>query len=59
MVVATTSKGKEIQVKPGESGSLLEISFTSGGKIPKALTGKFTSHSEAQDAINQYLASGK
>ena len=57
--IAKTENGKEIQIKPEGYGSLLKISFKSGGKLPSELRGEFTSYREAETAVAGYLANKK
>ena len=54
-----TANGKELQIKPDGYGSLLKISFKSGGQLPAELTGEFTSYREAETAVDGYLANKK
>lgn len=51
-----TPNGKELQIKPAEGyGSMLSISFTSGGELPRELAGLFTSYRDANEAVANYL----
>lgn len=43
-----------VRVRPN-SGSLYEIYFENGGKLPEALKGLFSKPSEAQHVIDKYL----
>lgn len=53
-VLKTTEKGKELRIRPIENKSGYEVYFYPGGQVPMALTGAFTSHSEALKAISLY-----
>lgn len=52
----TTERGKELRIKTKENSALLEVYFYPGGQVPKALSGAYTSHEEANKAIRAYYA---
>lgn len=51
-----TEGGKEIKAVKDEWGNFWSIAFTSGGQLPKELTGTFTDQHKAEQAIVIYLA---
>ena len=46
---------KELLIRNSNGRSIYEVYYENGGELPKDLSGLYTSHSEAQKAINQYL----
>lgn len=53
-VAGKTKNGKTIKVLPDGTG-LFRIELTSGGKLPKELSGRYTGITAAQEAVNAYL----
>lgn len=53
-VYATTKGGKDIIIFV-QKGSW-QVKFTTGGQLPKALTGKWTTYQYAQCAVDLYLS---
>lgn len=51
-----TDNGKELKLRKLPQGSLWEIIWAKGGKIPQCLSGHFTSKPLAIQAIKEYLA---
>jgi len=47
--------GKEFQVQRASFGNHYEVSFTTGGEIPKDLKGLFTSTGEAEARIETFV----
>jgi len=47
--------GKELQVLRAAFGNHYEVSFTSGGELPKDLKGLFTSVGEAESRIKTFV----
>lgn len=54
-----TPNGKEINIVRDAKTAHLKIQFSTGGEIPEMLDGFYTSHTQAQKAINKYLESKK
>lgn len=54
-----TEAGKELGIYRVANTALYKIAFTSGGELPKALEGMYTSPSKAMTAIEGYLATHK
>jgi len=48
-----TPNGKKINIV--SSGSHFKVQFHKGGEIPTVLSGLFTSHGDAEQAVEQYL----
>ena len=51
-----TKGGKGIAIKHDDLGTFWRIEFTSGGQLPKELSGRYTNDGEAKFAVEQYLA---
>ena len=48
---------KELLIRSSNGRSIYEVYYEGGGELPKSLIGLYTSHIEAQKAIDTYLAS--
>ena len=51
-----TKGGKTIKVTHDKMGSFWSVSFVPGGQLPAELQGKFTRYTEANEAVEIYLA---
>lgn len=56
VLLATTAGGKEIQLVRVPNKSVRFIAFKSGGKLPTALQGAFTSVASAKAVAESYVA---
>jgi hypothetical protein len=57
-IVGETSKGKSLRVGQYTTGYYY-VTFTTGGKIPQSLSGRFMRYEEAEGAIKAYLGTRK
>lgn len=55
-VVGKTKAGKEIGYRVPEGTNLYQITFTSGGEVPKELQGGWNDIRQMEIAIKHYLA---
>ena len=54
-VVYTTAGGKEIAIYNDPVTAHIKIKFTTGGELPRELTGIFTTPARAKQAVEGYL----
>lgn len=47
---------KQLRIEKVEASTLVRIAWTGGGEVPDALKGGYTNRTEAQAAINRWLA---
>lgn len=52
-----TSGGKTVEVYHEKYGTLWSVKFREGGQLPESLTGKYTTATDACQAVEVYLAS--
>lgn len=58
-MAAVTKGGKTIEVLPVKGHALYKVQFQNGGRLPKELTGNWTSRLDADTAVKNYLARSK
>lgn len=56
-VVGETAGGKVISIHQARNGRLCYVTLSGGGTFPPALSGSFTSRTEARFVVDAYLAS--
>lgn len=54
-MVEKVKNRKQLLIRNNNGRSVYEVYYENGGEVPVDLLGLYTSHKQAQKAINQYL----